>query len=149
MAVLSVLSQACDFLVRQALAPEASRRASPHTGWEYNNSHGLRVQGRPPLRTRTTEERRPLLQRLNRIEGQVRGVHQMIEEDRHCRDEIQQINAIVAAIREVALLVVSDHLNAAVEFAVENQDGKIAIDEMIKVLRAALTSKLEGGASAP
>jgi DNA-binding FrmR family transcriptional regulator len=71
----------------------------------------------------------------------------MIEEDRHCRDEVQQINAIVSAMREVALLVVTDHLNAAVEFAVENQDGKIAIDEMIKVLRAALTSKLEGGTS--
>ena len=96
---------------------------------------------------RTTEERRPLLQRLNRIEGQVRGVRQMIEEDRHCRDEIQQINAIVAAMREVALLVVTDHLNAALEFAVENQDGKLAIEEMISVLRAALTAKLEGGSS--
>jgi DNA-binding FrmR family transcriptional regulator len=96
---------------------------------------------------RTTKERRPLLQRLNRIEGQVRGVRQMIEEDRHCRDEIQQINAIVAAMREVALLVVTDHLNAAVEFAVENQDGKLAIEEMISVLRAALTAKLEGGSS--
>jgi DNA-binding FrmR family transcriptional regulator len=50
-------------------------------------------------------------------------------------------------MREVALLVVTDHLNAAVEFAVENQDGKVAVDEMINVLRAALTSKLEGGSS--
>jgi DNA-binding FrmR family transcriptional regulator len=98
---------------------------------------------------RTTEQRRPLLQRLSRIEGQVRGVRQMIEEDRHCGDEVQQINAIVAAMREVALLVISDHLNAAVEFAVENQDGKIAIEEMVKVLRTALTSNLTGGNSAP
>jgi DNA-binding FrmR family transcriptional regulator len=72
----------------------------------------------------------------------------MIEEDRHCGDEVQQINAIVAAMREVALLVISDHLNAAVEFAVENQDGKIATEEMVKVLRTALTSNLTGGNSA-
>jgi DNA-binding FrmR family transcriptional regulator len=105
------------------------------------------IDGRLFVR-RTTEQRRPLLQRLNRIEGQVRGVRQMIEEDRHCGDEVQQINAIVAAMREVALLVISDHLNAAVEFAVENQDGKIATEEMVKVLRTALTSNLTGGNSA-
>jgi DNA-binding FrmR family transcriptional regulator len=50
-------------------------------------------------------------------------------------------------MREVALLVVTDHLNAAVEFAVENQEGKVAVEEMISVLRAALTAKIEGGSS--
>jgi DNA-binding FrmR family transcriptional regulator len=129
------------------LALQASRTGELHTGWEYNTAMDYEFRDGRLFVRRTTEERRPLLQRLNRIEGQVRGVRQMIEEDRHCRDEIQQINAIVAAMREVALLVVTDHLNAAVEFAVENQDGKVAIDEMINVLRAALTSKLEGGAS--
>lgn len=87
---------------------------------------------------RTDEERKPVLQRLNRIEGQVRGVRQMIEEDRYCLDEVQQINAITAAMREVALSVISDHLNASVRFAVDNQDGEAAIEEMLKVLRAAL-----------
>ncbi len=87
---------------------------------------------------RTEEERKPLLQRLSRIEGQVRGVRQMIEEDRYCLDEIQQINAITSALREVALQVVSDHLNASVRFAVEHQDGAVAVEEMLRVLRAAL-----------
>ena len=87
---------------------------------------------------RTDDERKPLLQRLNRIEGQVRGVRQMIEEDRYCLEEVQQINAITSAMREVALQVIADHLNASVRFAVEKQDGAVAIEEMLRVLRAAL-----------
>jgi DNA-binding FrmR family transcriptional regulator len=38
----------------------------------------------------------------------------------------------------VSLLIISDHLDAGVEFAVENQDGQVAIEEMTKVLRASL-----------
>ena len=87
---------------------------------------------------RTPQEREALLNRLNRIEGQVRGVRQMIEDDRYCLDEVQQITAINAALREVALLVISDHLTASVEFAVEAKDGQEAIREMMLVLRAAL-----------
>jgi CsoR family transcriptional regulator, copper-sensing transcriptional repressor len=87
---------------------------------------------------RTAEEKKPLLQRLNRVEGQVRGLRQMIEEDRYCLDEVQQANAISSAVRELALLVISDHLTAAVDFAVKAQDGDMAIKEMILVLRAAL-----------
>jgi DNA-binding FrmR family transcriptional regulator len=87
---------------------------------------------------RSDEQKKPLLQRLNRIEGQVRGVRQMIEQDRHCLDEVQQMNAITAAMREVALQVISDHLDAAVEFAVTSGDSEAAIQDMVRVLRAAL-----------
>ncbi len=87
---------------------------------------------------RTVEEKEPLLQRLGRIEGQVRGVRQMVENDRYCLDEVQQANAITAAMREVALLIISDHLTAAVDFAVQSQNGKAAVKEMIAVLRAGL-----------
>ena len=57
--------------------------------------------------------------RLKKIEGQVRGVRKMIDEGRYCLDEIQQANAIVAAMREVELLIISDHLEAGMEFAVD------------------------------
>jgi len=57
---------------------------------------------------RTAEEKEPLLQRLGRIEGQVRGVRQMVQDDRYCLDEVQQTSAITAAMREVALLIISD-----------------------------------------
>ena len=87
---------------------------------------------------RTPEERKPTIQRLNRIEGQLRGVRQMIEDDRYCLDEVQQLTAITSAVREVSLGIISDHLKAAVAFAVNNQDGQVAIEEMMTVLRAAL-----------
>lgn len=87
---------------------------------------------------RTAEEKEPLLQRLGRIEGQVRGVRQMVQDDRYCLDEVQQTSAITAAMREVALLIISDHLTAAVDYAVQSQDGQAAVKEMIAVLRAGL-----------
>lgn len=87
---------------------------------------------------RTPEQKAPLLKRLRRIEGQVRGLQQMIEEDRYCLDEVQQVNAATAAMREVALLIIQDHLEAAVEFAVSANDGAVAVKEMVGVLRAAM-----------
>lgn len=87
---------------------------------------------------RTPEEREPTLKRLRRIEGQVRGLQQMLSDDRHCLDEVQQMSAITAALREVSLIIVSEHLDASVDFAVNNRDGEIATREMIEVLRAAL-----------
>jgi CsoR family transcriptional regulator, copper-sensing transcriptional repressor len=51
----------------------------------------------------------PLLNRLRRIEGQVRGVERMVEEDRYCIDVITQISAIQAALDKVALGVLDDH----------------------------------------
>ena len=93
--------------------------------------------GRLLLR-RTPEQKAPLLQRLRRIEGQVRGLQQMVEEDRYCLDEVQQANAVTSAMREVALLIIQDHLTAAVEHAVASGDGDASIKEMVGVLRAAM-----------
>lgn len=87
---------------------------------------------------RTPEEKEPLLQRLNRVEGQVRGLRQMIENDRYCGDEVQQASAITAAIREVALMMISQHLAAGVNYAAENGSPKAAVDEMIGLLRIAM-----------
>jgi CsoR family transcriptional regulator, copper-sensing transcriptional repressor len=50
-----------------------------------------------------------LLGRLRRIEGQVRGVERMVEEDRYCVDVLTQINAIRAALDKVALGLLDDH----------------------------------------
>ena len=79
-----------------------------------------------------------MLRRLRRIEGQVRGLQQMIEDDRHCLEDVQQINALTAGAREVALMVIASHLEACVDFAVEAQDGQVAVQEMVSCLRAAM-----------
>lgn len=87
---------------------------------------------------RTAEEREPLLKRLARVEGQVRGLTQMVEADRHCLEAVQQINAISSALRELALLMISEHLEAALDAAARTHDGHEMMQEMISVLRAAM-----------
>ena len=79
-----------------------------------------------------------MIQRLRRIEGQVRGLIQMIESDRYCLDEVQQANAVTSAMREVALLILSSHLDAGVDYAVQSGELAAVKEEVTSVLRAAL-----------
>jgi DNA-binding FrmR family transcriptional regulator len=95
------------------------------------------VNGRLYLH-RTPEEREPMLRRLRKIEGQVRGLRQMLEEDRYCLDEVQQANAIAAGVREVARMIMDQHLAAGVEFAIESNDGAAALQDLLTVLRGAM-----------
>ena len=90
------------------------------------------------LISRTPEEREPIVQRLRRIEGQVRGLAQMVEANRYCLDEVQQANAITAAMREVALAILSSHLDAGVDYAVRSSQADAVTKEVTDVLRAAL-----------
>ena len=50
-----------------------------------------------------------LLTRLNRVEGQIRGIHKMVDDDRYCIDVITQIGAVQAALDKVALGLLDDH----------------------------------------
>jgi DNA-binding FrmR family transcriptional regulator len=61
-----------------------------------------------------TAAKEPLLRRMARIEGQVRGVSRMIEEERYCIDVLQQISAVRAALDKVALALVDDHVKHCV-----------------------------------
>ena len=102
------------------------------------------LDGRLYLR-RNSEEKQPILSRLARIEGQVRGLRQMIENDRYCGEELQQATAITAALREVSLLVLQDHLAAGIDHAASLERGqggsegvKVAVSEITTLLRAVL-----------
>jgi DNA-binding FrmR family transcriptional regulator len=63
----------------------------------------------PPTERGYTATKDQLQARLARIEGQVRGVSRMVEEDRYCIDVLTQINAIRAALDKVALGLLDDH----------------------------------------
>lgn len=60
------------------------------------------------------DDRDALLKRLRRIEGQVRGVHRMVEEESYCIDVLTQVTAIKRALEKVSLLLVEDHLRGCV-----------------------------------
>lgn len=99
------------------------------------------IDGKIQLR-RDADAKRPLIQRLNRIEGQIRGLRGMIEEDRYCLDEIQQITALTAALREVALMIIAEHVEAGVQIAAEpGTDTDTAVADLIRVLRAGMQYK--------
>jgi DNA-binding FrmR family transcriptional regulator len=63
-----------------------------------------------------------LLNRLSRIEGQVRGVARMVEEDRYCIDILTQIQAVRAALGKVESELLKDHLNHCIVAAIEGGD---------------------------
>ena len=89
-------------------------------------------------RTSYAHDKEALLRRLRKMEGQVRGLQQMVEDDRYCLDVVQQINALSAAAREVALIVLEDHLRGCITDAIKDDDGDAAIKEMVTVLSKAL-----------
>ena len=60
------------------------------------------------------------LKRLNRIEGQVRGLSRMVEDDRYCIDIVTQISAVRAALRRVEEEILRDHVAHCVEDAIES-----------------------------
>jgi CsoR family transcriptional regulator, copper-sensing transcriptional repressor len=74
--------------------------------------------------------------RLNRIEGQVRGLARMVEEDRYCIDIITQITAVRAALRRVEEEILHDHVSHCVEHAIasgDKDDQRRKITELMEV----------------
>ncbi len=69
-----------------------------------------------------TEVKAPALKRLNRIEGQVRGLARMVEDDRYCIDIVTQISAVRAALRRLEEEVLRDHVAHCVREAIESGD---------------------------
>lgn len=61
---------------------------------------------------------------LRRIEGQVRGLHRMIEERRYCIDILNAAEAVVGALKNVEAAILKDHLNACVRHAFEGKSSK-------------------------
>jgi DNA-binding FrmR family transcriptional regulator len=85
----------------------------------------------------TQDTKSSRLKRLNRIEGQVRGLARMVEEDRYCIDIVTQIAAVRAALRRVEESVLRDHIDHCVRHAIASgskaeQEEKVA--ELMEVL---------------
>ena len=68
--------------------------------------------------------------RLSRIEGQVRGIQRMVDDDRYCIDILTQVNAVKAAIDKVALSLLQDHIQHCVTDAVKAGEGEEKLREL-------------------
>lgn len=76
-----------------------------------------------------------LLKRLNRIEGQARGIAKMVEDDRYCVDILTQIAAVQSALDALAMQLLASHTNGCVRSAIRSGDGDAAVDELMSVVK--------------
>ena len=87
-----------------------------------------------------TEIKTSCLKRLSRIEGQVRGLARMVEDDRYCIDMVTQISAVRAALRRVEEEILRDHVAHCVEHAItagDKTDQRRKIAELMDVVSRA------------
>ena len=85
-------------------------------------------------RVRSEEEMRLLCNRLSRIEGQVRGLREMLQKDVYCVDILTQVSAVNAALNSFSKELLSEHLRTCVaENLREGNDG--VVDELVAVLQ--------------
>jgi CsoR family transcriptional regulator, copper-sensing transcriptional repressor len=87
------------------------------------------------------DRRDELLTRLRRVEGQVRGLQRMLEEDRYCIDVLTQISSATRALQGVAVTMLDDHVRHCVREAIEQgpdaADAKVdeALDVIARLIR--------------
>ena len=82
------------------------------------------------------EQKDALVKRLHRIEGQVRGVERMIEEDRYCIDVLTQIAAVRTALESLAFQVLDEHVKHCVAGALASGDEETAAEKSRELLEA-------------
>ncbi len=83
-----------------------------------------------------TPHKEQLLKRLARIEGQVRGIAKMIEDDRYCIDILTQLGAVDTALEAVALKVLEEHVQHCVAGALASGDPAQANEKTAELLEA-------------
>ncbi len=79
-------------------------------------------------------DKEELLTRLRRIEGQVRGLARMIEDDKYCVDILTQISAVTSGLDRVALRMLDDHIRGCVADAISTNDGSEKVEELVGVV---------------
>ncbi|MGN0166238.1 MAG: metal-sensing transcriptional repressor [Lachnospiraceae bacterium] len=83
---------------------------------------------------RSEEERKKLINRLNRIEGQIRGIRKMVERDAYCTDILTQAAAVNAAIHSFNKDLIAKHIRGCVVRDIKNGDEEV-IDELVDTLQ--------------
>ncbi len=83
---------------------------------------------------RSEDEKKKITKRLNIIEGQIRGINQMIEDDRYCDDVLIQIEAVNKALKSLGNNILENHLKSCVLRDISNGDVEI-LDEVMKLIK--------------
>lgn len=86
------------------------------------------------------ETKAGVIRRLQSVEGHVRGIQRMVEEDQYCIDVIKQISAVQAALSKMQQIILDDHLHSCVTTAIRGDDAErreAVIDEILGVFSIA------------
>jgi DNA-binding FrmR family transcriptional regulator len=75
--------------------------------------------------------KRDALVRLRRVEGQIRGLQRMVEEDKDCTDVLTQVNSAMAALKAVGMELLDEHVRHCIEDSLERGAGAERIDELL------------------
>ena len=86
------------------------------------------------------KDKRQIQDRLSRIEGQVRGLRKMVDEDRYCIDVLTQVNATKAALESVALRLLADHTEHCVAEAIRSGEGAHKVRELNEAVQRLVRS---------
>jgi DNA-binding FrmR family transcriptional regulator len=81
------------------------------------------------------QDKPKLLNRLNRIEGQVRGIARMVEDDRYCIDVLTQIRAVKAALSRVETEMLKSHLDHCIENAIVSGDAAAQREKAAEIIQ--------------
>ncbi|MBI4287148.1 MAG: metal-sensitive transcriptional regulator [Chloroflexi bacterium] len=80
-------------------------------------------------------DKQEILTRLRRMEGQLRGIQRMVENDKYCIDVLTQISSIIAAAQRVGAIVLKDHINGCVRKALtDGQSSDDAVNELVEAV---------------
>lgn len=82
------------------------------------------------------QDKDALVKRLHRIEGQVRGIERMVEDERYCIDVLTQIGAVTTALESVAFKILDDHVSHCVSGALSSGDPDVAAEKSKELLEA-------------
>ena len=83
-----------------------------------------------------SQSKNALIKRLHRIEGQVRGIEKMVEDDRYCIDILTQIGAVKTALEQVGVKLLEDHVSHCVADAIASGDERAAGEKTSELLGA-------------
>ena len=75
--------------------------------------------------------KKELQDRLRRIEGQVRGLQRMVDEDQYCIDILTQLNSVLAALKSAGLGILDDHVRHCVKESIEQGNGDEKVEELM------------------
>lgn len=82
------------------------------------------------------ESKQDILKRLRRVEGQVKGIQRMIDEDKYCIDILTQVAAVRAAMNKVGCILLEKHSMKCIENVVSSEDKEKALGELAKTIQS-------------